>query len=144
MVEKNEKRKLNGKVKSDKVEYAKRIKFVVEKLLGGWRVVDLVVEINEKYGVAEAQAYTYIKEATAVIHQKIEGSLEEKVNAHYQRLAFLYRKCVDDGDKTTARAVLKDISALLGLDAPKRTDITTNGEKLSFPVVRVIDERKKA
>ncbi len=133
-------KKLNGNSKADKVEYAKRVRDVALKLLRGHAVVDMVVDIQEDYGVGEAQAYAYIKEATARVHQKIEGSLEEKVNQHYYRLVMLYTSCLDNNDRTNARAVLKDIASLVGLDAPKRTDLTTGGEKIQQVLVKFVGD----
>jgi hypothetical protein len=87
--------------------------------------------MQEEFGIAQATAYEYTKEATNRIHQKISGELSDNINKHYQRLERLYNKCIADGDKRTARMVLKDMADLLGMDAPKRTDITTGGEKLA-------------
>ncbi len=117
--------------KADQVQKEKRILQCVNALLDGYPVQRVAIQMQEDYGVSQAQAYTYTKEATTRIHQKIQGELSDNINKHYQRLERLYNKCVQDGDKRTARMVLKDMADLLGLDAPKRTDITTGGEKLA-------------
>lgn len=117
--------------KSDQIQKAKRVQQAVKSILDGYGTQEVSLAMQEQYGVSEAQAYRYVKEATEKIYEKIEGSLEEKINQHYKRLELLYRRCVQDGDKRTARMVLKDISELVGLDAPKRTDITSGGEKLA-------------
>lgn len=118
--------------KADAVQKQKRIQQTVQALLKGYSVQEVVLTLQEQYGIAESTAYEYTKEATNRIHQKIEGTLEEKVNKHYQRLELLYRRCIEEGDRRTARMVLKDIADLVGLDAPKRTDVTSGGEKLAM------------
>lgn len=117
--------------KSDQIQKAKRVAQAVKSILEGYSTQEVSVALMEQYGVSESQAYRYVKEATEKIYAKIEGSLEQKINQHYKRLELLYRRCINDGDKRTARMVLKDIADLVGLDAPKRTDITTGGEKLA-------------
>lgn len=124
--------------KADQVEKARRIKVVVESLLKGYSVQDVVLTLQEQYGIGQTQAYEYAKEATSVIYRKIEGTLDEKINKHYQRLEYLYKECVTNGDRRTARMVLKDIAELIGLDAPKRTDITSGGEKVTAVFVDVL------
>lgn len=120
--------------KADQVQKEKRIEQAVKAILDGERVPAVVAALQDQYGIAESTAYEYTKEATSRIYQKIEGTLEEKINRHYQRLERLYAKCLKDNDKRTARMVLKDMADLMGLDAPKRTDLTSNGETLQPPV----------
>lgn len=131
--------------KANTVQKMKRIQQAVKGLLEGYSTQEMVLTLQEQHGIAESTAYEYTKAATHIIYQKIEGSLDERVNQHYKRLQLLYQKCLKDGDKRTARMVLKDISELVGLDAPKRTDVTSGGEKLAtfVDVLGVTGEKPK-
>ena len=117
--------------KADQVQKAKRVQAAVKALLQGNTVQELVIAMQEQYGIGQTQAYEYAKEATSEIHRKIEGELSDHINQHYKRLELLYADCIRDKDRRTARMVLKDMSELIGMDAPKRTDITTGGEKFA-------------
>jgi hypothetical protein len=129
--------------KADAVQKQQRILQAVKSLLDGATVQEVVVAFQQQYGIGEATAYVYTKEATARIHQKIEGTLEDKVNYHYQRLERLYATCIRDNDKRTARMVLKDMAELVGLDAPKRSDVTSGGEKIEI-ITRVFNQQDNA
>jgi hypothetical protein len=129
--------------KADQVEKAKRIQAVVKSLLDGKSVQEVVVALQSQYKLAESTAYEYTKEATARIHQKIDGELSERISKHYQRLERLYAKSIDIGDIRTARMVLKDIADLLGLDAPKRQDVKLNAE-IRNPAKNLTDDELDA
>lgn len=117
--------------KADQVQKARRVQVAVKALLQGNSVQEVVLAMQEQYGIGQTQAYAYAKEATDEIHRKIEGELSDHINKHYKRLELLYAESLKDKDRRTARMVLKDMADLLGMDAPKRTDITTGGEKLA-------------
>lgn len=130
---------LKGNSKADKVEYKKRIRDVATRLLRGEKIQNVAIDIQDKYDITESQAYRYTSEATKQVHAKIDGSLEDRINKHFQMLELLYNECISRKDYSTARATLKDISQLLGYDAPKRQDITSLGEKINVALVKFED-----
>lgn len=116
--------------KADQVEKERRIEQAVAALLDGQRVQTVAIAFQEQYSISQAVAYEYTKEATARIHKKIDKNIDNHIARHLQRLERLYQKSVKVEDRRTARQILKDQADLLGLDAPKRTDITSGGEPI--------------
>jgi organic radical activating enzyme len=125
--------------KTDKVQVDMRIEQAVNALLDGATVQSVVRSFMAEYGISQQQAYKYTKMAQERIHEKIDENIEQKISKHYKRLERLYKKCLDTGDKRTARMLLKDMADLEGLDAPKRTDITSNGETVQGATIVFAD-----
>lgn len=117
--------------RADQVLVLKRVEQAYGSLLDGNSVNIVVSALMEEHKVSQAQAYKYVKDAMARIYEKTDKNFENIYDRHYKRLERLYARCMQTKDLRAARQVLKDMADLFGLDAPKRTDITTGGEKLA-------------
>lgn len=128
------------KQRADKVQKQKRVEQAVNALLDGERVQVVVNALMEQYDIAEKTAYEYTKEATARINQKTSENIETRISKHRNRLERLYAKAVKQNDVRGAKQILKDLADLDGLDAPKRTDITTGGQPMQALVKFIGDD----
>lgn len=102
--------------------------------------------IGDKLGINPAQAYRYVRSALDEINARANEAVEEMRALELQRLDRLQSglwTSAAGGDPKAAAVVLKVFerrAKLLGLDAPEKRDITTDGEPLSF-VVQMADGR---
>lgn len=124
--------------KADKAEIAKQVEQAFIALLDGYRSPQVVRTLMAEHGIGQTQAYERVKEALAEIYRKREEKFDQSFEKHYKRLERLYNLCLKNGDRKTANSVLKQMSELLGLEAPKRTDITSGGEKITPQFVDVL------
>lgn len=94
-------------------------------------------EIADKLGVTPPAVGKMLRRAITLWQQETEADVSELRALQYARLEKLLMNTVarieDEGLSAieAARKVLADERKLLGLDAPVRTDITTNGESLN-------------
>lgn len=114
----------------DRAAIAMQVEQAFVALLDGYRAPQVVRTLMSEHGIGQTQAYERIKAANAEIYRKSDRKFEEEFEKHYKRLERLYNMCIKAGDRRTANQVIKQISDLFGLEAPKRTDITSGGEKI--------------
>lgn len=117
--------------KADQAIKLKRIEQAYTAILDGNTVNSVKAALMAEHNISESQAYKYVKEAMDKIYEKSSRKFEQEFEKHYKRLERLYAMCIKTNDRRTANQVLKQMSDLFGLDAPKRTDITTGGDKIA-------------
>ena len=110
-----------------KHELAARIKTIHGLMTYGAVRATLLQYISEISGwkVSERMAEIYIARATAIFIESGKSDMEYETGLMKERLDMLYRKHTDKKDYNyrDALAVLKERANLLGLNAPKRTEI---------------------
>ncbi|MBT7070462.1 MAG: hypothetical protein HN975_06175 [Anaerolineae bacterium] len=118
--------------KPTKAELTQRVARISELLLRGASRAVICQYVSEKtdWGVTDRTVDRYIESATVTIKAGAETDLEYETGKAKERYEFLWNKALSTHDYREARGVQKDRSALLGLEAPKRTDITSAGKEL--------------
>ena len=97
---------------------------------------------NTNWNVSDRMIDRYIADATKIIKESADDDIEQERGLMKQRLDDLYKKNIGKKDLRAALQVLRERSDLLGLHAPKRTDITSDGEKVDLIVKVGVDPDK--
>lgn len=107
--------------KADKLTTEQRIEAVYRLILDGWTVEQILQNSSKSWRVSERQVYKYIDKAweriEAVAAPQREEHLNRAISAAYQ----MQREAKTVWEKI---AVWRLLSDLLGLAAPKRTEIS--------------------
>lgn len=121
--------------KSTKAEHNKRVKAVSNLLLRGASRADIVHYSAENWGIKERQAHQYIIDANKGFAETAAFSVDDQVGIAIDRLSRLYLYHLDAKDFRDALSVQKELNKLLGLYAPEKRDVTTNGKDIAFTLV---------
>jgi hypothetical protein len=127
---KHTKRKTNI-YKSDSSEMDKRINIIYLMLLQGFQRKQVIQYCAENFKIGERQTDEYLGKAREIIKSNIDCDTSNKKNEILNQFYDLYQKNYKLEDYRECRNLLMSISAILGVEAPRRTDITTNGQSIS-------------
>jgi hypothetical protein len=127
---KHTKRKTNI-YKSDSSEMDKRINIIYLMLLQGFQRKQVIQYCAENFKIGERQTDEYLGKAREIIKSNIDCDTSNKKNEILNQFYDLYQKNYKLEDYRECRNLLMSISAILGVEAPRRTDITSGGEKIS-------------
>ena len=127
-----------------KAEKIQRVKKVFSLLLMGAKRAEICqyAAKSTNWNVSDRMIDRYIAAATEKIHESSEDDIAYERALMKERLDDLYKKNMGKKDLRAALLVLKQRSDLLGLDAPKRTDITSDGEKIAQIIKVGVDSDK--
>ena len=117
--------------KSDSSEIEKRVNTIYLMILQGFQRKQVIQYVAEKYKVGERQADAYLEKAREIIKSNIDTDSSNKKNEILNQYYDLYQKNYKIEDYRECRNILINISSLLGVEAPKKTDITSGGEKIA-------------
>lgn len=118
--------------KSDSSEMEKRINTIYLMLLQGYERKQIIQYCTENYNISERQTDEYLKKAREMFKQNACDDLDGKKFHILSQFNDLYQKNYKLEEYKECRNILKDISSVLGIDAPKKVDHTTNGESLNL------------
>jgi len=123
--------------KPTKAEMTQRIARISELLLRGASRAVICQYVSEKtnWEITDRTTDRYIQKATDIIRSGAETDTAYEIGKAKERYEFLWQKALSMQDYREARGVQKDRGNLLGLEAPKKTDITSGGEKIQLTVV---------
>lgn len=132
-------------VKSDKIEYERRVRTVLNWILEGYLTKDILASSKAKWGIDDRMAYKYIKAARKDYAKDFEGEREERIRFYLTSKLQLFQKLKE---KDTARAaavadtILNSMAKLEGLLTDK-VDVTTLGKEIpaSQPVLQILPTR---
>ena len=127
-----------------KAEKIQRVEKVFSLLLMGAKRREIIEYATKStnWGVSDGMIDKYIADATKLIKESADDDIEKERGLMKQRLDDLYKKNLGKKDLRAALQVLRERSDLLGLHAPKRTDITSDGEKVDLIVKVGVDPDK--
>lgn len=95
---------------------------------------ELVYRIMDEYQLSEAASRECLKKAYVRIHkgnlEDIDTLRKESVARHRE----LYAKAVANKDLSTAAKVESQLAKLLGMNAPEKKDVTSNGETIQVVI----------
>ena len=122
--------------KPTKAALKKRVNTISELLLRGVSRGQIWQYVAEKtdWKISERTMDRYIADATEAIKKSAVIDLDFEVGRAIERREFLYQKGMTTQDYKFALSVEKDRGELIGLYAPKTTDITSDGDKLEIIV----------
>jgi predicted DNA-binding protein YlxM (UPF0122 family) len=127
------------------LERFNRINTVKTLMLQGCSTSQITKYCEETYNLGQTATYDYIKEAKQLMIDDFHKTTDfEAFKAEiYNRLEDLYQKSMDIDDFKECRNILKDIREMLGVNAPTKTDLTTNGKEINErPKFVFVDKNK--
>lgn len=119
------------KARADKATVEKRVESIVSAILEGRRTPSIIANAMKQWGVSNQQAYKYYHAALKRIRAEFDDKLPDYIKAHLTRLEYVYKIAMERGELKPALASMKQISDLLGLDAPKEIKNTMGFEGLT-------------
>lgn len=125
--------------KKDETERAIKIAHIREELLSGtpkWELRQNLKAGNYEWfegGKSDNNISGYIKEAEESCKYELAESRDIQKALHLERYLALYRDCMDNNDRTNARAVLDSIAKLTGLNEKEQIEI----QNTSYRVVLI-------
>lgn len=108
-----------------------RVESMVTAILEGRRTPSIIANAMRQWGVSNQQAYKYYHAALKRIRAEFDDKLPEYIKAHLTRLEYVYKLAMERNELKPALAAMKQISDLLGLDAPKEIKSTMGFEGLT-------------
>lgn len=127
--------------RSDSIEVRRRIDQVYTMLLSGLDSRQIVQYAAEHWDISDRRAREYIAKANELFEQAAHPKRERELGRALMRLDRMYAAALKVQDLRTCLSVQKEISALLGLYAPTRTDITSDGRAIGV-VFNQVEPRK--
>lgn len=119
--------------KSDSSEMDKRVNIVYLMLLQGFQRKQIIQYCADNFQIGERQTDEYLGKAREIIKSNIDCDTSSKRNEILNQFYDLYQKNYALEDYRECRNLLTNISNILGVEAPKKTDITSNGETIKVP-----------
>jgi hypothetical protein len=104
-------------------EVDKRIAAAYSLKIKGVSKRDIVKFCMKNYDVCEKTAYNYVYAAESFQNEDAEEYRKEAFENQVVSLRHLYQKSYRDQDWKECRAILQQLSGLLGLDAPKKSEV---------------------
>lgn len=117
--------------KSDSSEMEKRVNTVYLLILQGFQRKQIIQYCSDAFKVGDRQTDVYLTKAREIIKSNIDNDTSSKKNEVLNQFYDLYQKNYQLEDYRECRNLLANISNILGIEAPKKTDITTNGKEIS-------------
>ena len=119
--------------KSDSSEMEKRVNTVYLMLLQGFQRKQVIQYCADNFNIGERQTDEYLGKAREIIKSNIDCDTSNKKNEVLNQFYDLYQKNYALEDYRECKSVLLAIASILGVEAPKKTDITSNGETIKTP-----------
>ena len=88
----------------------------------------------KEFNITARMAENYWKEARVRLKERFERNSEEVLQDHLNQLYDLLKRSRDDNNKRTEREVLADIAKIMGLEATKKVDLTSNGQPIAINI----------
>lgn len=121
--------------KADIAEHDKRVNEVYLMLLQGFVRKQIIQYASENYKIGERSTDDYIRKARELFKSNLETETESKKFQILTQYYDLYNKNYKEEDFRECRNILKDISVVLGIEAPKKIDHTTDGQAINQPPI---------
>ena len=111
----------------------KRVNTVYLMLLQGFQRKQIIQYCSEQFKIGERQTDEYLGKAREIIKSNIDCDTSNKKNEVLNQFYDLYQKNYALEDYRECKSVLLAIASILGVEAPKKTDITSNGNTITTP-----------
>lgn len=121
--------------KVNEIEYEMRIERAFEMMLYEKKSYDeFKKQFAQEMNITSRMAENYWKDVRNRLKERFNQNQEEILQEQLNRLYDLLNRCRLSGNRRVESEVLRDISKILGLEAPKKLDLTTNGESISINI----------
>jgi gas vesicle protein len=121
--------------KANEIEYEQRMERAFELMLYEKKSYDeFKKQFAQEYDVTTRQAENVWKDVRNRLKERYTQNQEEILTEQLNRLYDLLNRCRLQGNRRIESEVLRDITKILGMEAPKKVDLTSNGETISINI----------
>jgi hypothetical protein len=121
--------------KATNIEYEQRMDRAFELMLYEKKSYREFAEIfSVEFGVSKRQAENVWADVRSRLKERFSQNQEEILTEQLNRLYDLLNRCRLSGNRRVESEVLRDITKILGMDAPKKVDITSGGEAIQINI----------
>jgi gas vesicle protein len=121
--------------KANELEYEQRMERAFELMLYEKKSYDeFKKQFAQEYDVTTRQAENVWKDVRNRLKERYSQNQEEILTEQLNRLYDLLNRCRLQGNRRIESEVLRDITKILGMEAPKKVDLTSNGETISINI----------
>ena len=89
---------------------------------------------SKEFGITTRMAENYWKEARVRLKERFERNSEEILQDHLNQLYDLLKRARNDNNKRVERETLCDLAKIMGLEATKKVDLTSNGQPIAINI----------
>ena len=121
--------------KANEIEYEQRMERAFELMLYEKKSYDeFKKQFAQEYDVTTRQAENVWKDVRTRLKERFSQNQEEILTEQLNRLYDLLNRCRLQGNRRIESEVLRDITKILGMEAPKKVDLTSGGEAISINI----------
>ena len=121
--------------KANEIEYEQRMERAFELMLYEKKSYDdFKKQFAQEYDITTRQAENVWKDVRNRLKERYTQNQEEILTEQLNRLYDLLNRCRLQGNRRIESEVLRDITKILGMEAPKKVDLTSNGETISINI----------
>jgi gas vesicle protein len=121
--------------KANELEYEQRMERAFELMLYEKKSYDeFKKQFAQEYDITTRQAENVWKDVRNRLKERYSQNQEEILTEQLNRLYDLLNRCRLQGNRRIESEVLRDITKILGMEAPKKVDLTSNGETISINI----------
>jgi len=121
--------------KANEIEYEQRMERAFELMLYEKKSYDeFKKQFAQEYDITTRQAENVWKDVRNRLKERYSQNQEEILTEQLNRLYDLLNRCRLQGNRRIESEVLRDITKILGMEAPKKVDLTSNGETISINI----------
>jgi hypothetical protein len=121
--------------KANEIEYEQRMERAFEMMLYEKKSYDeFKKQFAQEFDISTRQAENVWKDVRNRLKERYSQNQEEILTEQLNRLYDLLNRCRLQGNRRIESEVLRDITKILGMEAPKKVDLTSNGETISINI----------
>lgn len=121
--------------KANELEYEQRMERAFELMLYEKKSYDeFKKQFAQEFDITSRQAENVWKDVRTRLKERYAQNQEEILTEQLNRLYDLLNRCRLQGNRRIESEVLRDITKILGMEAPKKVDLTSNGETISINI----------
>jgi hypothetical protein len=121
--------------KSTAVQMEERMTRVIEMMLYDHLSYNEFKERAAKeFNITARMAENYWKEARVRLKERFDRNTDEILQDHLNQLYDLLKRAREDNNKRVERETLADLAKIMGLEATKKVDLTSNGQPISINI----------
>ena len=122
--------------KVNELEYEERMNLAFELMLYEKKSYDeFKTQFAKEMNITVRMAENYWKDVRTRLKERYAQNQEEILSEQLNRLYDLLNRCRLSGNRRVESEVLRDITKILGMEAPKKVDLTSGGEPISINII---------
>ena len=121
--------------KVNELEYEERMNRAFELMLYEKKSYDeFKKQFAQEYDITTRQAENVWKDVRNRLKERYAQNQEEILSEQLNRLYDLLNRCRLSGNRRVESEVLRDITKILGMESPKKIDLTSGGQPISINI----------